>query len=78
MVIGTLSPATSQEIPTVTDNAYSQGLISADSIGISFEPTTSEEILNGELSWGGVDSSKYTGSISYTYVVCEVFCGHLF
>jgi len=65
---GTLSPATSQEIPTVTDNAYSQGLISADSIGISFEPTTSEEILNGELSWGGVDSSKYTGSISYTPV----------
>ncbi|KAG6813214.1 hypothetical protein H0H92_013101 [Tricholoma furcatifolium] len=39
-------------IPTVTDNAFSQGLITADSLGISFEPTTSSSDLNGEISWG--------------------------
>jgi cathepsin E len=62
---GTLSPATSTLIPTVTDNAFSRGIITADEIGISFAPTTSVEILNGELTWGGTDSSKFTGSISF-------------
>ncbi|KAJ3567340.1 hypothetical protein NP233_g6431 [Leucocoprinus birnbaumii] len=63
---GTLSPATSSLIPTVTDNLFSKGTISANEIGISFEPTTQEEVVNGEIAWGGTDSSKYTGSINYT------------
>ncbi|GLB35829.1 putative peptidase A1 [Lyophyllum shimeji] len=62
---GTLSPATNTLIPTVTDNAFSQGTISANEIGISFNPTTSTEIMNGELTWGGTDSSKFTGAISF-------------
>ncbi|KAG6873223.1 hypothetical protein C0995_001577 [Termitomyces sp. Mi166 len=62
---GTLSPDSSSLIPTVTDNAFSQGLISANRIGISFEPTESVEVRNGELSWGGVDSSKMTGSMTF-------------
>ncbi|KAF8895841.1 aspartic protease [Gymnopilus junonius] len=62
---GTLSPASSSTIPTVTDNLFSQGTISADSIGISFEPSQTGNDLNGEITWGGVDSSKYTGSITY-------------
>ncbi|KAG6813213.1 hypothetical protein H0H92_013100 [Tricholoma furcatifolium] len=62
----TLSPATTTLIPTVTDNAYSQGIITAHELAISFEPTTSDDDVNGEISWGGVDSSKYTGSITYT------------
>ncbi|KAG6840770.1 hypothetical protein C0991_004555 [Blastosporella zonata] len=65
---GTLSPATSTLIPTVTDNAFAKGLITANQIGISFQPTTVEEVVNGELSWGGVDTSKFTGSITYTPV----------
>ncbi|KAG6822220.1 hypothetical protein H0H92_014775, partial [Tricholoma furcatifolium] len=55
---GTLSPDTNTPIPTVTDNAYSQGLIPAHEIGISFEPTTTTSITNGEISWGGPDSTK--------------------
>jgi hypothetical protein len=39
-------------IPTVTDNLFSQGSISAHEIGISFEPTTSLQEQNGELTWG--------------------------
>ncbi|KAG6880868.1 hypothetical protein C0992_002458, partial [Termitomyces sp. T32_za158] len=61
----TLFPDFESLIPTVTDNAFSLGLISGNQIGISFEPTTSVEALNGELSWGGVDTSKYTGTIAY-------------
>ncbi|KAK0233810.1 aspartic peptidase A1 [Armillaria fumosa] len=65
---GTLSPATTTLIPTVTDNLYSQGSITNDEIGVYFAPTTQDEVVNGELSWGGSDSSKITGSIGYAPV----------
>ncbi|KAG2350726.1 acid protease [Suillus weaverae] len=58
------SPATT--IPTVTDNLYSQGTISQKVVAISFEPTTSQTVTNGELTFGGTDATKYTGSIAYT------------
>lgn len=51
-VTGTLSPATNTLIPTVTDNAFSLGIITSDLLGISFEPTTAVEALNGEITWG--------------------------
>jgi len=57
--------ANTTEIPTVTDNLFAQGTISEDSLGISFEPTTTNGSLNGELTFGGTDSSKYTGEITY-------------
>ncbi|KAJ7131383.1 aspartic protease [Mycena epipterygia] len=63
---GTLSPATMSTIPTVTDNAFSRGTIPLNLIAISFEPTTVDEIENGEITWGGTDSSKFTGAISFT------------
>ncbi|KAG2359984.1 aspartic peptidase domain-containing protein [Suillus spraguei] len=37
-------------------------------VGISFEPTTTESDTNGELTFGGTDSTKYTGDIAYTPV----------
>ncbi|KAJ3753638.1 family A1 protease [Lentinula raphanica] len=53
-------------VPTVTDNLFNQGTISEKVVAISFEPTTSEEVTNGELTFGGTDSSKFTGHITYT------------
>ncbi|EIM87134.1 family A1 protease [Stereum hirsutum FP-91666 SS1] len=53
-------------VPTVTDNLLTQGTISSKVVGVSFAPTTSESTANGELTFGGTDSSKYTGSITYT------------
>ena len=50
--VDTLSPATNSEIPTVTDNLFSQGTISAHEISVSFEPLTEDNELNGELTWG--------------------------
>jgi cathepsin E len=48
------------------DNLYSQGTIPEALIGISFEPTNSDAEVNGELTFGGVDESKFTGAIVYT------------
>jgi cathepsin E len=66
LTLDTLSPATNSPIPTVTDNLFSSGVISTNSIGISFNPTNSENALNGEITWGGTDSSKLTGAITFT------------
>ncbi|KAK7063997.1 aspartic proteinase [Favolaschia claudopus] len=64
---GTLSNSAAT-VPTVTDNLFSQGTITNNVIGISFEPTTSEDDNNGSIAFGGTDSSKFTGSIGYTSV----------
>ena len=83
--IDSLFPATTSTIPTVTDNLFANGLITANEIGVSFEPTTQQSVVNGELTWGtfflfcffffmwwwkcypgGTDSTKFTGSISFT------------
>ncbi|GAW07537.1 family A1 protease [Lentinula edodes] len=53
-------------VPTVTDDLFSQGTIAENVIAISFEPTTTDEVTNGELFFGGTDSSKFTGAITYT------------
>ncbi|KAJ8475028.1 hypothetical protein ONZ45_g15748 [Pleurotus djamor] len=65
LTVGTLSPATSSSVPTVTDNLFSQGTITQNLIGISYNPTNSLDIVNGELTWGGTDSSKLTGPIGF-------------
>lgn len=61
----TLTPQIRATIPTVTDNLFSQGKITANEIAVSFEPTTSTADNNGELTFGGTDSSKFTGSITF-------------
>jgi len=61
----TLSTGASTTIPTVTQNLVTQGKIPTTLVAVSFEPTTSDEITNGELTFGGTDSSKFTGSITF-------------
>ncbi|KAI0078071.1 aspartic proteinase precursor [Panus rudis PR-1116 ss-1] len=61
----TLFPNTTSYIPTVTDNAYYQGLIPEHKVGISFVPTTSMDgVNNGEITFGGIDESKMTGKLT--------------
>jgi len=66
LTLNTLLNEPTTSIPTVTDNLYHQGTISENIVSISFEPTTSLVVTNGELTFGGTDSTKYTGSIAYT------------
>ncbi|KAG6334306.1 hypothetical protein ID866_4785 [Astraeus odoratus] len=63
---GTLTNEPNTEIPTVTQNLYSQGKISSEVVGVFFAPTTSASSTNGELTFGGIDTSKYTGTLTYT------------
>lgn len=51
-------------VPTVVDNAFSLGLIPKKQVGISFEPTTTTSSTNGELTFGGTDTSKFTGPLT--------------
>jgi cathepsin D len=56
------------EIPTFMDNLYNQGTISTEVLGVYFAPESGSDSddTNGELTLGGTDSSKYSGSITYT------------
>jgi hypothetical protein len=78
LTIGSLSPSMGDSIPTVTDNLFDQGTLSANLVSVSFEPTgTESSVKNGELTFGGTDTSKFTGSITFTYVpvassVCSI------
>ncbi|KAN0127276.1 aspartic peptidase [Lactarius tabidus] len=65
LTVGTMSPGTDSPIPAVIDNLFSQGYILSDLISVSFEPTTSSPDQNGELTFGGTYSIKFTGSITY-------------
>jgi len=54
-------------VPTFTDNLYSQGSISTEVLGVSFRPESGSDTddTNGELTIGGTDSSKYSGTLTY-------------
>ena len=52
-------------IPTVADEFMEQCESSSVMVGIFFEPTTSIEALNGELTFGGIDSTKIEGPLTF-------------
>ena len=54
-------------VPTFMNNLKSQGTIYLEVLGVYFKPESgsSNNDNNGELTLGGVDSSKYSGSIAY-------------
>ncbi|CAL1710305.1 unnamed protein product [Somion occarium] len=66
LTYSTLFPNQTSFIPTVTDNAFAQGLINEHSVGIFFAPTASiDGVTNGEVSFGGADDTKFTGDLNY-------------
>ncbi|KAI0299092.1 aspartic peptidase A1 [Multifurca ochricompacta] len=65
LTLGTLSPNTGSSIPTVTDNLFRRGTITSNLVSVSFEPTTTTSVKNGELTFGGTDSTKFTGSLTF-------------
>ncbi|KAJ6492302.1 aspartic peptidase domain-containing protein [Mycena sanguinolenta] len=62
---GTVSGAAT--VPTVMDNLFSQGQISAEVLGVLFAPEIGGDTndANGELTLGGTDPTKYSGPITY-------------
>ena len=67
--MGTLTDAPLEQIPTVVQNLYEQGEISEAVFGVFFAPTNTDSSTNGEITFGGTDSTRYTGTIAYTLVV---------
>ncbi|KAG6834414.1 hypothetical protein H0H93_009773, partial [Arthromyces matolae] len=65
LTLGTLSPDTQATIPTVVDTAAAQGLITANAVGVYFEPITSSSQGAGELSYGGANKEKYIGEMAF-------------
>ncbi|KAG2076961.1 acid protease [Suillus decipiens] len=65
---GTLTKLPSTTIPTVTDNLYKQRIIPHHVISLFFEPSNWKTETKGELTFGGVDVTKYTGDIAYTHI----------
>ena len=63
--LGTMPNEPTMTIPTVTQNLWFQNIISEAIVGISFEPISSASIVYGELAFGRVDSSKYTGDLAF-------------
>ncbi|KAK0108851.1 hypothetical protein ONS96_002691 [Cadophora gregata f. sp. sojae] len=59
--------ASTSTVPTFMDNLKAQGSISTEVLGVSFRPESGSDSddANGELTLGGVDSSKYSGTLQY-------------
>ena len=66
MIIGSLMTNPSSMVPTVTDTAQKLGLLDDYVVGISFEPLNPASMNNGQLTFGGVDHSKFDGILNYT------------
>ena len=51
--------------PTITDTLFHQGKIQKNQVAVSFVPTNSIPTVNGELTFGCVDSTKFIGELHY-------------
>ena len=68
LTIGRLRPKNPFVVSTVTDSLFDQGTIGQKLVALSFEPTTSVVATNGEVRFGAIDPTKFTGDITYVYV----------
>ena len=65
LTLGLLKPDTNMIARTVTDSLFHQGLIQKNQVAVSLLPTKSFPIVNGELTFGGFDSTKFIGELDY-------------
>lgn len=55
-----------QLVPTVTDEMIMQGIIDANITGVSLTPLTTPDFdLDGEVTFGGVDPTKFIGNFTF-------------
>ena len=70
LTVGTTSDGNT--VPTVTENAFSLGLIDTQSVTVSFAPTNSLSETNGEIMFGGLDSNKLNSVMTFMCVVSHI------
>ncbi|CZT11957.1 related to rhizopuspepsin-2 precursor [Rhynchosporium agropyri] len=56
-----------KRVPTFMNNLKAQGSIATEVFAISYRPESGNHMndINGELTIGGIDTSKYTGDLTY-------------
>ena len=64
--VGTVQ-GSSETVPTVADNLKAQGVIDVEALGMFYPPYA--EKISGSISFGGPDSSKYTGEMTFQCVL---------
>ncbi|KAJ7445280.1 family A1 protease [Mycena latifolia] len=69
--VGSLVSNLTQGIPTIVQTLSCQGNITTQLYAIALQPMTSAMSLNGEISWGGVDSTKFTGPITWSSITIQ-------
>ncbi|KAG9116361.1 hypothetical protein FRC07_007461 [Ceratobasidium sp. 392] len=55
-------------VPTVLDALFAQKKISKKMFGLSFVPTTQKDAMDGQVTFGGTNSAKYTGKLNWVDV----------
>lgn len=65
LTVGTLG-SSSDSIPTVTGNLFSQGKIPSNLVSVSYNPITNASTVNGEIIFGDTDPNAFTGDITFT------------
>ncbi|RPD60618.1 acid protease [Lentinus tigrinus ALCF2SS1-7] len=68
LTCGSFFPDRTKCVPTVTDTAYASGLLSNYMISFSFRPSATLDTIDnkhGELTFGGVDVTKYKGKLDF-------------
>ncbi|KAI1796356.1 acid protease [Ganoderma leucocontextum] len=57
-----------QLVPTVFDNAFEQDQMTAEVVGFAFAPASQVSTPNGLLTFGGTDSSQFTGNVQFASI----------
>ncbi|KAH9934569.1 aspartic peptidase A1 [Epithele typhae] len=65
LTCGSFLPELGKCVPTVTDTAFQLGLLTEYMVGISFAPSATEGSTNGELTFGGIDTTKFNGPLDF-------------
>lgn len=63
-------------VPTVTDNLFKSGAISSDELGIFFKPVEKGLSGEGQITWGGVDTTKVVGGVNYVPITSTEPASH--
>lgn len=71
---GTTSQGTSVELPTITDNLWQKKVITDNVVSLSFAPANQVGTINGQITFGGVDSTRYNSKLTYAPLCKEWPC----
>ncbi|CAE6455707.1 unnamed protein product [Rhizoctonia solani] len=63
-----VTPNSGKPVPTIMDALLAQKKITQNVFGVSFTPTKSRGVVNGELTFGGTNLQKFTGKLNWVNI----------